>query len=242
MQIPCIKVIETAQDAEAISAIRIASLLHSELLLNGYYRTAAHGQYSATNSIDPLQLHHTREDLLSALAGWDDTTLEIRLAVVPDIALRTQSLISLHLIVRCPASDAEAAREKVAKRHLALHPLLTAQIPEAVCETVTDHKELDQILGWLRPKHGVSIHRRRETVSLANPLDLPSAAIGFNSSKAKESLPCLRSTDQTSLPLDSRVGRLESAARHPDLPDRSAPHHLPFEAPSGSRRRPTTAA
>ncbi|TLM65374.1 MAG: DUF87 domain-containing protein [Deltaproteobacteria bacterium] len=171
MQFPHLKVISSPVGVEAVAAIRISSLLHSSLLVDTFYGEAEGGKYPIAAKVDPRQLHHAREALLSAISDWVDTILELRLSVVPDLTRRTQSLINFHCLIRCPGEKADTARELLATRYLTLLPLLSAHVPEAVCEPVTDAGELDWALGWMKPKHAVSLQRRREEISLAKPLE-----------------------------------------------------------------------
>lgn len=186
MTFPFFKVIPVTQGYEAIAAIKVAALLHSDLLLDSYYAKAEPGKYAAASLLDPRQLHHAREALLSAMTSWTDTTLEIRLAVVPDLTFRTQSQINLHFLIRCCAEEADAAKEEVASRFLTLMPLLSAHCPEASCVAVTQSDELDQLLGWLQPQYALSVQRRREQISLAHPLANDDRPIGFNSGDFKK--------------------------------------------------------
>lgn len=164
------------QGFETLTALRVSSLVKSDLLAGSYYN-AADNTHTAPR-IDPDQLRYARESLIAALASWSpDTTLELRFTVSPDLMHKAQGKIDIHLLIRCHAKTEAKAKEAVASRYLALTPLLGAYIPEAGWVPVTTEDELRACIAPFAPSHAVSIHRTREQVVLTAPLKQPS--VGF---------------------------------------------------------------
>lgn len=171
------------QGFETLAALRVSSLVKSDLLAGSYYNSADNSH--TASRIDPDQLRYARESLLAALSSWPpDTTLEFRFTVSPDLLHKAQGKIDIHLLIRCQANTEAESKEAVASRYLALMPLLGAYLPEAGWAPVATEDELRACIAPFTPSHAVSIHRNREQVVLTAPLRQPSVGFTENGSSS----------------------------------------------------------
>jgi len=166
---PAVSIVKTDPGFEALACIKLVSILKGDLLCAK--DSGARGYDSPLNPLNPACLQKNREELLRALASWDDSiTLELDLTAVPNIAKRTESRLLLSIFLRCRANSEEPAREEVYRRYLSLLPLLASHMPEAEFAAVTDEQELNLRLAPFQAVNALAIHRKFEAVSLAAPL------------------------------------------------------------------------
>lgn len=217
MHIPCITAYPLSDGFEAYAAIRVASLLNSDLLKEHHYGIAETKESSSFSKLNPRHLQDGREMLLSALASLTEATFEIRICVLPDLLHKAQGEIDIHLVIRCAgATDAEA-KERVASSYLALMPVLVSVIPEADFKLVKNRDELERCREPFETRHAAAIVRRRQDVRLASLTC--SAEIGFLPGHVTDSatacditshiLPWIPSHDDWGRLLDVLTGQLE---------------------------------
>lgn len=184
MRIPHISSQQVNAGFEACCAVRVASLLNSELLL-GYHYGAADERSSSFSKLNPRHLQNAREMLLAALAPMSDTTFEIRIIIVPDLLHKAQGDIDMFLLIRCQGESEEAAREKVAASFLALFPILVTYLPEADLKLVKSAGELEQCLKPFAINHANAVVRRTQDIPLVS-IVVPNN-VGFISKDTKPS-------------------------------------------------------
>lgn len=217
MQIPCITSFQQPDGFEASAAIRVASLLNSDLLQEHHYGIADIKDSSSFSKLNPRHLQNAREMLLSALASLADATFEIRLRVLPDLRHKAQGTIDIHLLIRCAGATAAEAKERVASSYLGLMPVLVSYIPEADFKPVMNSDELECCLKPFKTAHGTAIVRRRQDLHLASltcspeigylpgPVANKSSACGITS----HILPWIPSHDDWGRLIDVLTGQLE---------------------------------
>lgn len=217
MKIPCISSVKTADGFEACAAIRVASLLVSDLLRDTHYGSFEEKASSSFSKLNPRHLQNARELLLSALAPITEATFEIRISVQPDLLHKCQGDIGMHLLIRCGGSGDAEARERVATAYLALMPVLVSAIPEADLKPVHDSTHLERCLLPFPAGHAAAIVRRRRDIRLASQIS--SSEVGFipgNGNKGKfdnfvisHILPWIPSNDDWGRLLDVLTGQLD---------------------------------
>jgi len=174
---PFIQLETTNNQHEAIAVIRLASLLKDELAYDAYPKGKDEGSGNIT-LINKL-LQNSREALLASLAAWDfATTLEIRINVVPDLKYKAQGKIEICLLLLCQAATEEDAREILISRFLSLMPLLAVHTPEAHWLAVTSETDLQGYLRPFDPVHAISVHRKRESLTISTLLSRNSIGFG----------------------------------------------------------------
>lgn len=161
---------------ESCAAIQVSSLVKSSILVGEYYRVEEKSGLSGF--INPEQLQSARESLLAAISAWSsETCLEIRISVMPNLIHAAQSSIELYLVIRCCAESKSLAKETVAKRYVALTPLLASHFPEAEFEPIVSRETLDRCLTPFSCSHAISVQRKKENINLGTSLQR--LAIGF---------------------------------------------------------------
>ena len=177
MLIPCITAYPLSEGFEACAAIRVASLLNSDLLKEHHYGVAETKESSSFSKLNARHLQNGREMLLSALASLTDATFEIRICVLPDLLHKAQGNIDIHLLIRCAGATNAEAKELVASSYLALMPVLVSFIPEADFKLVKNSDELNRCREPFEMQHATAIVRRRQDVRLASMTNSPE--VGF---------------------------------------------------------------
>lgn len=177
MEFPVIHSLKSGTQVEVVAALRLASLLESALLEDSL--PAAGGGLERSQARE-VGLQRNREALLGAVASWGTgTELEMRLTVMPNLLYKAQGQVQIHLLLRCQAWDEEDAKEILVTRYLALLPVLGAIVPEACWQPVLELEELNTCLAPLKATHGVSLHRKRERLTLSAQVNR--STIGFGS-------------------------------------------------------------
>ncbi|MBK5275598.1 MAG: type IV secretion system DNA-binding domain-containing protein [Desulfuromonadales bacterium] len=168
MRIPHISSYQVENDFEACCAVRVASLLNSELLRDYHYGSADERSTNSFSKLNPRHLQNAREMLLSALAPMTGTTFEIRITVIPDLLHKAQGDIGLSLMIRSLGKSEADAREKAADCFLALFPILVTYLPEADLKLIRSRKELDQCRSPFDINNATAILRRTQDIPLVS--------------------------------------------------------------------------
>lgn len=177
MRIPQIATCIKVNGVEGCCAIRVASLLNSELLRDSHYGAADQRSTGCFSKLNQRHLQAAREMLLSAIAPMQDATLEIRILVAPDLVHKAQGEIGMFLLFRCSADNDADAREKTAATFLSLFPILVTYLPEADLKLVRSDEELSEILAPAQLNHAAAVTRRTERPTLASVM--PPNTLGF---------------------------------------------------------------
>lgn len=185
MRIPFISSRRTETVFEACCAVRVASLMNSDLLKDYHYGPAEERSTTSFSKINPRHLQNGREMLLTAMASMTDVTFEIRISVIPDLVHKAQGDIDMFLMIRCNGDTEPVAREKAAAAFLSLFPILVTYLPEADLKLVKSEDELQQCIIPFEVKHASSIIRRTQEIPLASVV-VPNN-VGFLISDTKES-------------------------------------------------------
>lgn len=177
MRIPHISSTQLDSGYEASCAIKVASLLASDLLKDTHY-----GQYEAKDGqsfskLNPRHLQNSREVLLAAIAPLTGATVEIRISVHPDLLHKAQGEIGIHFVIRCCGESDLDAREALAAAFLAMMPVLVAAVPEADLRLVTNAEQLNSCLNPFPVSNAAAIIRRRQDIRLAS--EVKQNGIGF---------------------------------------------------------------
>jgi len=182
MQFPYITVRNSGSQYEALCAVRLDSLLHSDLAVDLYRQGGERVvQQSNYSIVKPLQ--KTREALLAALTAWGfATTLEIRVTSIPDLKYRAQGKIDICLVLLCQAVSENDAKEILLSRYLSLINLLGVHSPEAHWKPVDSAEDFSAFFKPFTPTSAFSIHRKREKLMVSTPLYRNS--IGFAKGKS----------------------------------------------------------
>jgi hypothetical protein len=106
--------------------------------------------------------------LLSALAPMADTTLEVRISVVPDLVHKAQGDIDMFMLIRCQGNTEDMAREKAAATFLSLFPILVTYLPEADLKLVKTKEELAQCMRPFEIGNATAIVRRMQEIPLVS--------------------------------------------------------------------------
>jgi hypothetical protein len=217
MRIPCIIPLKTADGFEACAAIRVASLLVSDLLRDTHYGSSDEKDSSSFSKLNSRHLQNARELLLSAIAPMTEANFEIRIAVQPDLLHKAQGDIEMHLVIRCGGADDAESREKVAMTYLALMPVLVSAIPEADLKPVHNANELEKCFTPFPIRQASAIIRRRRDIRLASQIN--AAEVGFITGKGNKGkfdnyvishiLPWIPSNDDWARLLEVLAGQLD---------------------------------
>jgi hypothetical protein len=168
MRIPYISSHQIETGFEACCAVKVASLLNSELLRNYHYGAADEISTTSFSKLNPRHLQNAREMLLAALAPMTGTTFEIRIMIVPDLLLKAQGDIDMFLLIRCFGKTEAAAREQAAASFLALFPILVTYLPEADLKLVKNVDELEQCWKPFEINNATAVIRRSHDVPLVS--------------------------------------------------------------------------
>jgi len=168
MRIPFISSHQIESGFEACCAVRVASLMNSDLLRDYHYGPAEERYTTSFSKINPRHLQNGREMLLSAIASMTDVTFEVRIAIIPDLVHKAQGDIDMFLMIRCNGEKEPEAREKAAAAFLSLFPILVTYLPEADLKLVKSEEELQQCIKPFEVKHASSIVRRTQEIPLAS--------------------------------------------------------------------------
>ncbi len=168
MRIPLITSCQSETGFDACCAIRVASLLNSELLRDYHYGAADERSTTSYSKLNPRHLQNAREMLLSALAPMTDTTLEVRISVVPDLVHKAQGDIGMFMLIRCHGYTEDLARENAAAAFLSLFPILVTYLPEADLKLVKTKEELTHCIVPFEIAHATAIVRRSLDIPLVS--------------------------------------------------------------------------
>lgn len=185
MHIPHISSHKIETGFESCCAVRVSSLLNSELLRDYHYGAADERSTTSFSKLNPRHLQNAREMLLAALAPMTSTTFEIRIMVVPDLLHKAQGDIDMFLLIRCLGESEETAREQAATSFLALFPILVTCLPEADLKLVKTGDEFDQCWKPFEINHATAVMRRTQDIPLVSVV-VPNN-IGFLGAEAKRS-------------------------------------------------------
>jgi DNA helicase HerA-like ATPase len=217
MRIPHISSTHLDSGFEASCAIRVASLLASDLLKDTHYGYAETKECNSFSKLNPKHLQNARELLLSSLASLTEATFEMRIAVQPDLLHKAQGEIDMHFVIRCGGDTDALARERVAETFLSLMPVLVSLIPEADLKLVHDEESLGKCMNPFQLNHAAAVVRRRQDIRLAS--EVSSNAVGFLPSKGNSGkfdnevishiLPWIPTHDDWGRLLDALTGQLD---------------------------------
>ncbi|MDD2899039.1 MAG: type IV secretion system DNA-binding domain-containing protein [Desulfuromonadaceae bacterium] len=168
MRIPFISSHQIETGFEACCAVRVASLMNSDLLKDYHYGPAEERSTTSFSKLNPRHLQNGREMLLSAMASMTEVTFEVRISIIPDLVHKAQGDIDMFLMIRCNGESEPEAREKAAAAFLSLFPILVTYLPEADIKLVKSEDELQQCIIPFEVKHASSIVRRTQEIPLAS--------------------------------------------------------------------------
>lgn len=168
MHIPYISSHQIETGFEAICAVRVASLMNSDLLRDYHYGSADERSTTSFSKLNPRHLQNAREMLLAALSPMTDTTFEIRISVVPDLLHKAQGDIDMSLLIRCNGASEPVAREKGAATFLAIFPILVTCLPEADLKLIKTDIELDHYCNPFEINYATAVIRRTQDIHLAS--------------------------------------------------------------------------
>lgn len=228
MRIPHIRSTAVGNIYEACCAIRVASLLASDLLKDMHYGEAENKYGQSLSKLNHRHLQNARELLLSAIAPLHGATFEIRITVHPDLLHRAQGEVDMHFVIRCEGANDAMAREKLAETFLSLMPVLASMLPEADLKLVQEEEVLNKCLAPFNCNHAAAVVRRRQDIRLST--EVASNAVGFLPSKGNSGrfdnevishiLPWIPTHDDWGRVIDSLTGQLDPCM----LLVRIAPH------------------
>ena len=168
MRIPFISSNKIETGFEACCAVKVASLMNSDLLREYHYGTADENSTSSFSKLNPRHLQNAREMMLSVLAHMTDTSFEIRITVIPDLLHKAQGDIDMFLLFRSSGESEAIAREKAADSFLALFPILVTYLPEADLKLVKNGEDLQQCLSPFSINNCAAIVRRTQNIPLVS--------------------------------------------------------------------------
>jgi Helicase HerA, central domain/Type IV secretion-system coupling protein DNA-binding domain len=168
MRIPHISSHKVENDFEACCAVRVASLLNSELLRDYHYGSADERSTTSFSKLNPRHLQNAREMLLSAMAPMTGTTFEIRITVIPDLLHKAQGDIDMFLMIRSSGESEAIAKENAAECFLALFPILVTYLPEADLKLIKSSEELEQCRSPFDINKAAVILRRIQDIPLVS--------------------------------------------------------------------------
>jgi len=168
MRIPFISSHQIETGFEACCAVRVASLMNSDLLKDYHYGPAEERSTTSFSKLNPRHLQNGREMLLTAMASMTNVTFEVSISVIPDLVHKAQGDIDMFLMLRCCGETESGAREKAAAAFLSLFPILVTYLPEADLKLVKSEDELQQCIIPFEVKHASSIVRRTQEIPLAS--------------------------------------------------------------------------
>ena len=174
---PEIIVNKKGKDFEGTACLKLKSILKGNLLT--WQSDASDDTSVQSTSLGPKKLHMARETLLHAISSWPSSlSLELHFTALPDLIHRAQGQILISLFLRAYAATKDDVKEEIVCRYLSLVPLLSAYLPEAEFEPVSDKTELNRRRAPFKTSDSVAILRRQETFSLASPLKRVSVGFG----------------------------------------------------------------
>lgn len=180
---PYIFTYKSGSHVEGIFCIGLKSILKGDLMIP--HSDLLHNT-DLYNPIDPLTLQQQREALIHALSSWDSNlAIELHITTFPDITNRAMGQMKISIFVRGTGSSEEEIKALLADNYINLMPLLSVTYPEAEFSPISDPDEFN--LRWQPFDQGyaVSIQRKKDMISLAEPLI--SRSIGFeNAIKRQE--------------------------------------------------------
>ena len=168
MRIPFISSKEIESGFEACCAVKVASLLNSDLLRDYHYGAADERSTTSYSKLNPRHLQNAREMLLSALAPMTGTTFEIRISVIPDLLHKAQGDIDMFLLIRSWGESETVVKEKAADSFLAIFPILVTYLPEADLKLVKTSEDLEQCQSPFNINNASAILRRTQEIPLVS--------------------------------------------------------------------------
>jgi len=217
MRIPHISSNQLNSGFEAYCAVRVASLLASDLLKDAHYGYCEAKEGHSFSKLNPRHLQNARELLLAAIAPLADATFEIRISVQPDLLHKAQGEIDMYFVIRCFGETDAEAREKSASTFLAIMPVLVSLLPEADFKLVSEEALLGDCMAPFTVRHATAVIRRRQDIRLAS--EMKQSGIGFIPGAIKEGkfendviahiLPWIPSHDDWGRLLDILTGQLD---------------------------------
>jgi len=183
---PAISIQKQGSPARGFSALKIASILKGDLLMDS--SGGKDSTIAALNKMNPGTIHKTRESFIQALAGLDPSvTLELSITAFPNLNNPAGNQMEIAIFICCEDRSKALVKEKLVSTFLNLKPLLAAFFPETDFRIVTDAKAIKKMRTGRSFTHAVRISRKYETISLGTLFS--HKPIGFGADAAKKRQP-----------------------------------------------------
>jgi hypothetical protein len=162
---PAISIQQQGKTSRGFSALRLASILQGELLIDP--SAAKDSKIAAFNKMNPVMLQKTRESFIQALGRLDTSvTLELSITTFPKLGDPAGNQVEIAIFICCEDRSETLVKEKLVSTFLNLKPLLAAYFPEADYQMVTDARAIQKMRDSKAFTHVTRISRQYETIAL----------------------------------------------------------------------------